>query len=174
MRRGFNTIKATALAAALAVGAAAPMALAQTGEGGGRGHGWGHGAGHGKAGFFLGGVNLTDAQKTQLQQIHESHRVATEAIETQVRAKHDELRKLNDAATFDEAAASAKLAELAPLEAKLMGERFRMRQEMLNILTPEQKTQLEQRREQWKQQKGEGFGGGRHGRRGGGAEQPTQ
>ena len=38
----------------------------------------------------------------------------------------------------------------AGLQAKLMGEQFRMRQEMLSVLTPEQKTQLEQKRAEFK------------------------
>jgi protein CpxP len=168
MTKGFNSLKAMALAAALALAVAAPMALAQTGD-----RGW-HGGMHGKAGFFLNGIDLTDAQKTQLQQMHETHRQAIEPLAEQVRAKRQELWKLNDAATFDEGAAAAKLAEIAPLEAKLMAEQHRMRQEMLNVLTPEQRTQLEQRREQWKQQKGDAFKGGRHGRHGGGAASANQ
>ena len=48
----------------------------------------------------------------------------------------------------------------AALQAKLMGEEFRLRQESLPVLTPEQKTQLEQRREQFKNRRGERRGGG--------------
>ena len=43
-----------------------------------------------------------------------------------------------------------KLTEAAGLQAKLMGEEFRMRQESMAVLTPEQKTQLEQRRAEFK------------------------
>jgi Spy/CpxP family protein refolding chaperone len=46
--------------------------------------------------------------------------------------------------------ATQKLQESASLQAKLMGEQFRMRQEMLSVLTPEQKTQLEQKRAEFK------------------------
>ena len=60
---------------------------------------------------------------------------------------------------FNEALATQKLTEAASIEAKLMGEQFRLRQEMLSILTPEQKTQMEQQREQFKGHHGEGRGG---------------
>lgn len=167
MTTGFNTVRAVALGAALALTAAAPIAFAQSGDAQGpaahaRGGDWGHG----KGAFFFGGLDLTDAQKTQIQQIHSSHQQTIEPIATQVRQKRQEIWKLNDGATFDEAATAAKLAEIAPLEAKLMAEQHQMRQEMLNVLTPEQRTQLEQRKEQWKQRRGDSFRGGRHGRQG--------
>jgi protein CpxP len=174
MKIGINTIKTTALAAALAIGASAPLALAQTtGDGTAApraGHAWGHGHA-GKAGLFFGGLDLTDAQKTQLQQMHESHKATVEPLAQQVRTMRQELWQLNNAATFDEAAAAAKLAEIAPLEAKLMGEQFRMRQEMLNVLTPDQKAKLQERKAQWQSKKGAGFG---HGRHAGGVDQDNQ
>jgi len=165
MTKGFTIVRAIALGAALTLTAAAPIAFAQSGDAQGpaahaRGGGWGHG----KGAFFFGGLDLTDAQKTQMQQIHEAHRQTVEPLAEQVRQKRQEIWKLNDGATFDEAATAAKLAEIAPLEAKLMAEQHQMRQEMLNVLTPEQRTQLEQRKEQWKQRRGEAFRGGRHGR----------
>lgn len=165
MNIGIKSIKATALAAALAIGASAPLALAQTGDTTAAphaGHGWGHGRA-GKGGFFFGGLDLTDAQKAQLKTMHEAHKASVDPIAQQVRAKRQELAALNEAATFDESAAAAKLAEIAPLEAKLMAEQFRMRQEFLSVLTPDQKAKLEQRKEQWKANKG-AWGRGRHAR----------
>jgi Spy/CpxP family protein refolding chaperone len=44
---------------------------------------------------------------------------------------------------------------MASLEAKLMGERFKLHQQMLSVLTPEQKTQLEQAQAQRKARRGE-------------------
>jgi Spy/CpxP family protein refolding chaperone len=49
---------------------------------------------------------------------------------------------------------------MAPLRAKLMSEHFKLRQEALAVLTPEQKAQLEQLREQFKARRGQ-FGGKR-------------
>ena len=75
---------------------------------------------------------------------------AADATAQELRAKRQELREANSGGTFNEALATQKLQESAGLQAKLMGEQFRMRQEMLSVLTPEQKTQLEQKRAEFK------------------------
>jgi Spy/CpxP family protein refolding chaperone len=66
----------------------------------------------------------------------------------QIRAKRMEIRQASEGGTFNEALVTQKLTEIAPLEAKMMGERSRLHQEMLSVLTPEQKAKLEQSREQ--------------------------
>jgi Spy/CpxP family protein refolding chaperone len=65
------------------------------------------------------------------------------------------LRQANEGGTFNEALATQKLTEIAPLEAKLMAERARLHQEMLSVLTAEQKAQLEQAKAQRKARRGE-------------------
>jgi len=44
---------------------------------------------------------------------------------------------------------------MASLEAKLMGEQFKLHQDMLSVLTAEQKAQLEQSKAQFKARHGE-------------------
>jgi Spy/CpxP family protein refolding chaperone len=44
---------------------------------------------------------------------------------------------------------------MASLEAKLMGQRSKLHQEMLSVLTAEQKAQLEQAKAQFKTRRGE-------------------
>ena len=169
-------IKTIAFASLATVAVAAPIAIAQTtgqegqrrsraegrGEGFGKGEGRGgdHRGGFGRRGGFGGfhGVELTDEQKTRLQQIHQSFGERTKGLHEQLRAKRQELRQAESGGTFNEALATQKLTEAAVIEAKLMGERFRVHQEMLSVLTPEQKTQLEQQREQFKSRRGEGRG----------------
>ena len=73
----------------------------------------------------------------------------------QLRAKRQELRQANEGGTFNEALATQKLTEIAPLEAKLMGEEHRLHEQMLSVLTAEQKAQLEQSRAQFKTRRGE-------------------
>jgi len=104
-------------------------------------------------------LGLTDAQKTQLRQIRQNHRANMDGIHQQLRASMQEMRQAYGQGTFDEALAAQKLTEVAPLKAKLMAERFKMRQEMLAVLTPEQKTQLDQMRNQFKARRA-GQGGG--------------
>jgi Spy/CpxP family protein refolding chaperone len=65
------------------------------------------------------------------------------------------LRQASEGGTFNEALATQKLTEAAGLRAKLMGEQFKMRQEMQSVLTAEQKTQLEQKRAEFKAKRGE-------------------
>ena len=95
-------------------------------------------------------LDLSDAQKAQMKQIRESHGQSLRPLMEQIRAKRQELRQAREGSTFNEALATQKLTEIAPLEAKLQAEHFRLRQEMMSVLTPEQKTKLEQSREQFK------------------------
>jgi protein CpxP len=149
-------LKSLALPALMACSLAMPS-LAQSADQGGQPQESGKGTFgrfHGHRGDggrdFWQGLNLTEDQKTQMKQIRESYRQRTESLHKELRAKKQELHQANQGETFNESVATRVLTESAPLEAKLMGERFKMRQEMMALLTPEQKNQLEQRREQHK------------------------
>jgi protein CpxP len=165
-------IKTLTIASLSAVALAAPIAFAQststnqdtqqvTGERhGGRGEGKGRGGrgwdgergerGGRMRGMMFRGIDLTDDQKAKMKQISESFRERTQSLHQQLSAKRQELRQASEGGTFNEALATQKLQESASLQAKLMGEQFRMHQEMLTVLTPEQKTQLEQKRAEFK------------------------
>lgn len=159
-----NKIYAIGLAALLAAALAIPAAFAQGQDGQAKQHAGRHGFGRqghfGRHGRGMGfgafrGLNLTDAQKAQLKQIGQNHSESTKALRQELRTQMQSLRQANQGDTFNEALVAQKLAESAGLRAKLMGEHFKMRQEMLAVLTPEQKTQLEQRREQFKAKRAE-------------------
>jgi len=167
-------IKTLTIASLSAVALAAPIAFAQStstnqdtqqvtgerhggkgrGERGARkgrgGRGWGGERGGHMRGMMFKGINLTDDQKAKMNQISQSFRERTQSLHQQLRAKRQELRQASEGGTFNEALATQKLQESASLQAKLMDEQFRMRQEMLSVLTPEQKTQLEQKRAEFK------------------------
>ena len=106
-----------------------------------------------RGGFFR-QLNLTEDQKTKLKQIRESFAQTNKPLRQQLRAKRQELRKASEGGTFNEALATQKLTEMASLEAKLMGERHKLHQEMLSVLTAEQKAQLEQSKAQFKSRRG--------------------
>jgi Spy/CpxP family protein refolding chaperone len=173
--------KILAIASLSAAALAAPIALAQTtnthqeskvatqGEGQGRGHrrgkGWGEhgGGGHrfgGMRGGLFRGITLTDDQKAKMKQISESFRERTKSLHEELRAKRQELRQASDGGTFNEALTTQKLQETAGLQAKLMGEQFKMRNELKSVLTAEQNAQLEQKRAEFKAQWGKR---GKHG-----------
>lgn len=150
-----------AIASLSAVALAASIAVAQSvktdpANQQGRRHEWrGQGMKHG---FDRGGafsrLNLTDDQKAKMKQIRESFMASNKPLLDQVRAKRQELRQASEGGTFNEALATQKLTEMASLQAKLMGERFKLRQEMQSVLTAEQKTQLEQMKAQFKTHRG--------------------
>ena len=154
-----NRIKATAIAAALCICAAVPVALAQSGGApdgarehrarGWRGHGK-HGGAFGREGAFS-QLGLTEAQQAQINQIRDSHREALRPLMEEIHAKRREVRQLSHGESFNETLVRQRLTEIADLETKLMAEQFRIRQEMLAVLTPEQRTKLEQTREQFKE-----------------------
>ena len=153
-----NNIQKLAMALLMAFALAVPMVLAQSTDAGqnkqmrrgGEGRQWGGRGGDRLAGRFFGNLDLTDAQKTQMQQIRESHQQTLRSLHEAIRTKRQEIHQASEGSTFNEGLVSQKLAEIAPLEAKVMGEQFRMRQEMLAVLTPEQKAKMEQSREQFK------------------------
>ena len=117
---------------------------------GGRGDRGGWGKGGGMRGMMFGGITLTDDQKAKMKVIGESFRERTKLLHAQLRAKRQELRQASEGGTFNEALANQKLQESASLQAKLMGEQFKMRQEMQSVLTQEQKAQIEQKRAEFK------------------------
>ena len=146
--RKLNRIHVIAFAAAMALAVAAPFAIAQSKEGGGQKHEMRGGGHRGGAGFR--NLDLTDAQKTQMKQIRESHSQSFRPLMEQIRAKRQEIRQASQGGTYNEALVTQKLNEIAPLEAKLMGERSRLHQEMLSVLTADQKAKMEESREQRK------------------------
>lgn len=143
----------------------ASLAVAQTvktgrGDGQGRRGAW---HGEGKRGGFGGDrlfarLNLTDDQKVKIKQTRQSFMEGNKPLLDQLKAKRQELRQASEGGTFNEALATQKLTEMAGLQAKLMGARIQLRQQMLSVLTPEQKTQLDQLKAQFKDHRGKGRG----------------
>ncbi len=168
--------KTLAIATLSAIALAASIAVAQTvtpNQGSGQGEKQGQrewrGRGRGdhkgmrgmRAGGFFRGLNLTDDQKAKMKQIRESFAQSNKPLRDQLHAKRQELRQASEGGTFNEALATQKLTEMASVEAKLMGERFKLHQEMLSVLTTEQKAQLDQAKAQREARRSE-----RRGRRG--------
>lgn len=170
-------LKTLTIASLSAVALAAPIALAQStgstqenqqvtrgerrgghnkaGKGWGRKGRGGEFGGRGMRGGMFRGIELTEDQKTRMKQISDSFRERTQALHQELRTKRQDLRQAGEGGTFNEALATQKLTETAGLQAKLMAERFKMRQEMQSVLTAEQKTQIEQKRSEFKAKRGE-------------------
>jgi Spy/CpxP family protein refolding chaperone len=117
-----------------------------------------HGRGGGMRGFggrFAEKLNLTDAQKQQMQQIAAKYRESSKAMRQQNRGERrgGGFDALNG--TFNEAAvrAAAQARANAQVEREVM--RARMMSEMYAVLTAEQKAQLAAERQQWEQKRQE-------------------
>jgi Spy/CpxP family protein refolding chaperone len=168
----FKTLAIASLSAIALAGSIAVAQSVKTGQGtdrdngqkkhgdwqGGRGRGERRGEGReGMGGGIFKQLNLTDDQKAKMKQIRESFAEANKPLREQLQAKRQELRQANEGGTFNEALATQKLTELAGLQAKMMGEEFKLHQQMQSVLTAEQKAQLEQAKAQFKTREG-----GRH------------
>ncbi len=99
--------------------------------------------GHRGPGFGLRGIDLTDAQKAQVRQIHEANKPS--------QAQLDEMKSIREARrnggtlTEDQKARMKAFRDEAQAKAKSVHE------QVLAVLTAEQRTQLDQRRQQMQQ-----------------------
>ena len=108
----------------------------------------GRGMGRGMKGAFLRDLNLTDAQKEQLRAIHERYRATFDA-------KRQERRQF-----FEQRGEGGTLTEEQRARAQAFRQEMRetserMHNEILAVLTPEQRTQLEQKRQEAEQRRQE-------------------
>jgi Spy/CpxP family protein refolding chaperone len=108
--------------------------------------GFARGQGRNLRGAVASKLNLTDDQKSQLRQLRETNQAKNEQLFADVRAKRQELRSLTRA---DDPHASDVRAQLDALRPQLEAARQEQHTAFLTILTPEQRTQLEQ----WKSQR---------------------
>lgn len=107
---------------------------------------FGHGPhGPGAPGGFgpLAGLNLTDAQKEQLKQIHEAFAEQTKALRDQMRTLHETQR--DPLSNFDEAAIRSAAEARAKIQVEMEVAHAKMMAQMVNVLTAEQRAQMAER-----------------------------
>jgi Spy/CpxP family protein refolding chaperone len=124
--------------ALLALGAS----LSAQGPGTGFGPGFGPGARAGR-GFMA--LNLTEAQQAQVKAIHERHQAAFKAKGETAAAAHKALREAMANTATDAKTLQALHEKASAAQFELMLEHRAVRQEILPLLTAEQKTQFEKR-----------------------------
>jgi len=128
------------------------------------GRGGGRRGGFGPFGRFGAELNLSDAQVEQMRQIQERYRATFKA---QRENRGEERRGFDPlSGTFDEAAVRAAAQARANAEVEREVAQARMTYEMYNVLTAEQKAQLQAARQQREQRRQE-----RRNRRGAGQGQ---
>ena len=155
------------LALAGAIALTGVVGFAQTGQGQNekpRGErGWGReGRGGGRrGGGFMGDrfaekLNLSDAQKAQMEQIQERFRQQAQSLREQSRGERGgEGFDAFAGGAFNESAVRAAAQARANRQVEMEVAHARMMHEMYNVLTPEQKSQLEADRQQRQQRRQE-------------------
>jgi protein CpxP len=106
----------------------------------------GPGAMRGPGGFGLPGLrqlDLSDAQKEQIRNIHESHRDEARQIAERTQAAQRELNVAAEGTVVDEANIRAKANALAAVIADGTIHRAKVNAEIFNVLTSEQQQKLE-------------------------------
>ena len=99
------------------------------------------GMGRGQMGFFAKSLNLTDDQKAQMKTIMQKEHASMKPLEQQMRQTHEALRQYEQG-TFDEAKVRALAAQQAQAHIEMTVAQTRIHNEMFQLLTPEQQTQL--------------------------------
>jgi Spy/CpxP family protein refolding chaperone len=126
---------------ALAIAATGSMAFAGEGASGHR-----RGAAHFEQ--FAQRLGLSDAQKQQISDIHKADFDKNKQLYSDFRSKREEYRQLRDA--NDPRAAQVK-SELEALKDQVKAARKATHEQILNVLTPQQRKQLEQ----WRAERGQ-------------------
>ncbi len=138
-----------ALVIALSVSAALGYSQGRPDRGGDHG---GRGM-HGGFGPFARNLNLSDAQKAQMQQIAARYEASTKSLRDQLHSLHKNQADSFGGGAFDENAVRQAAQARATVEVELEVSRAHMMSEMFALLTPEQKAQLAQQRQQWEQRR---------------------
>ncbi len=154
-----NRTRVLAIAGALVLAlAVAGAALAQ---------GMHHGMGHGfdfdhMLNYYADALDLTSAQQDQIKGIWAKEKPTLEPLMHQMHQFHGDLEKLTDNGTFDEAKVRALATQQSQTMIELAVQHARIKSEMMQVLTPDQKTkfaQLQTKHEQRMKQHMEHMGG---------------
>lgn len=113
---------------------------------------------HGKRGgkgMMLRGLDLTDAQKEQVKQIMQTSRENTKTLREQMKANRQQLQTINENGNFNAAQTQALAAQQGNLHAQMIVEKERVKSQIYQILTPEQKAKAAEMKAQFEQKRQE-------------------
>ena len=116
----------------------------------------------GGKGMMLRGLDLTDAQKAQVKQIMETSRTNTKSVHEQMKANRQQLEASSANGNFNQAQVQSLAAQQGNLHAQMIVEKERVKSQIYQILTPEQKAkaaemkaQMDQKRQERQQKRAE-------------------
>lgn len=130
-----------ALAGALVLAVGAFAAQGMHGHGGPMGE---FGFGGHMLGFFADYLDLSSAQQEQIKAIWQKEKPTIQAIMQQMSQFHGQMRQLEESGSFDEAKVRALAAQQSQAMTEAIVQKARIKSEMLQVLTPEQKIKLQQ------------------------------
>ena len=113
-------------------------------RGGKRGH-------RGGKGMMFRGLDLTDAQKAQVKQITQTSRENSKSVHEQMKANRQQLEAISQNGNFDAAQVQALAAQQGNLHAQMIVEQQRVKSQIYQILTPEQKAKAAEMKANFKQ-----------------------
>ncbi|HEX9109885.1 MAG TPA: Spy/CpxP family protein refolding chaperone [Terriglobales bacterium] len=140
-----------AISAALILAVAVALAQGMHGHGGPMGHGFEH-----MLGFYAERLDLTSAQQDQIKAIWQKEKPTVQPLMQQLKQFHSDMNKLEADGAFDEAKVRALATQQSQTMIELAVQHARIKSEMVQVLTAEQKaklTQLQAKHEQRMQER---------------------
>jgi Spy/CpxP family protein refolding chaperone len=103
----------------------------------------GGGQGNHLLSFYTDYLDLTDAQQTQIKAIMTKEHPVMAPMMQQLAQTHSQLRQLEESGAFDEAKARSIAAQQSQTLIDLIVEKSKMKAEMVQVLTADQKAKLQ-------------------------------
>lgn len=98
--------------------------------------------GHRGMGRIFRQLDLTDDQKAQMKAIRQASREDSKPLREQMKTNRQQLQQLTENGQFDEAAVSAIASQQGQIHAQIIVAKQKVKSQMFNVLTAEQKTKL--------------------------------
>ena len=95
-------------------------------------------------GFYVDKLDLSSAQQDQMKAIWEKEKPTLKPLMQQERQNHEAMKALEESGPFDEAKTRALATQNAPTMIELQVQHSRIKSEMMQVLTADQKTKLQQ------------------------------
>ncbi|MBZ5654760.1 MAG: Spy/CpxP family protein refolding chaperone [Acidobacteriia bacterium] len=127
----------------LVIAAAVIVAVAAFAQGMHRHGGPGGGFEH-MLGFYSDYLDLSSAQQDQIKAIMQKEKPALEPLMQQMKQFHSQMNQLDQSGAFDEAKVRAVATQQSQTMIELAVQHARIKSEMLQVLTPDQKTKFAQ------------------------------
>ena len=117
------------------------VAVSQTVRRAGYGHGRGMFGGH-RLAYYTHKLDLTDAQQAQVKDIMAKEKPAVKPLFLQLAQANHQMRQFEENGNFDEAQVRALATQQSQTITELVVQKARIESEMLQVLTPDQKTKF--------------------------------